>query len=115
MTDGFYAIYYTGKSSSGLGMLVFNKGIIAGADAAGILYDGVYTTNQDKDILEGTIKMTIPPGISLVTGAPVSQHSYILEFPISLPLDLSQQEPLRIEIPTGPVNIIFKKIRDFPA
>ena len=115
MTDGFYAIYYTGKSSSGFGVMVFNKGIIAGADAAGIFYDGVYSTNQDKEILEGMIKMTIPPGVSLVTGAPVSQHSYVLEFPISLPLDLSQQEPFRIEIPTGPVNINIKKIRDFPA
>jgi hypothetical protein len=105
MIDGFYAIYYTGKSSSGLGVLVFKDGIIAGADAAGIFYDGEYTINQDKEILEGTIKMTIPPGVSLVTGAPVSQHAYALEFPVSLPLDLSQQEPLRIELPTGPVNV----------
>ena len=114
MTDGFYAIYYTGKTSSGFGLLVFRSGIIAGADVAGIFYDGEYTFNQDKGVIEGTIKMTIPPGISLVTGTPANEHPYVLEFPISLPQDLSQQEPLRIETSEGPVNVNFKKIRAFP-
>jgi hypothetical protein len=115
MTDGFYAIYYTGKISSGFGVLVFRDGVIVGADAAGIFYDGEYTTKQEKGTLEGTIKMTIPPGVSLVTGPPASEHPYVLEFPVSLSIDLSQQEPLRVETPTGPVNINFKKIRAFPA
>lgn len=113
--EGFYAIYYTGKSGSGLGVLVLTNGILTGADASGGLYDGEYIINQVKGVLEGTIRMTIPPGVSLVTGAPATQQSQTLEFPISFPLDFNQQEPIQVKIPTGPVNVNLKRLRDLPS
>jgi hypothetical protein len=115
MVNGFHALYYTGRTGSGFGVVVFKDGIVTGADASGGLYDGEYTTNQDKQILEGKIKLTVPPGVSLVTGAPVTQQPYTQQFPISLPLDLNQPHPLQIQTPTGPVNLNLKKIRDFPS
>ena len=42
MVNGFYAIYYTGVSGSGIGVLAINNGIIAGADMVGGRYDGTY-------------------------------------------------------------------------
>jgi hypothetical protein len=77
--DGFYAIYYTGRAGSGFGVLVLKGGVITGADASGGLYDGEYTVNQGKQMLEGTIKMTVPPGISLVTGVPTAPYTYTQE------------------------------------
>jgi hypothetical protein len=116
MINGFYALYYTGKAGSGFGVVVFKDGIVTGADASGGLYDGEYTINQDKRIFEGTIKMTVPPGVSLVTGSPVTQHFYTQQFPISLPLDLDQlRAPIQVQTPTGPVNLKLQKIRDFSA
>jgi hypothetical protein len=112
MLNGFYALYYTGRTGSGFAVLVLKDGIITGADAGGGTYDGEYTIYQDRGNLEGTIKITTPPGVSLVTGAPPSQQSFIQHFPISLPLDLSQGQPLLVQTSTGPVNLNLKKIRD---
>ncbi len=113
--EGFYAIYYTGRFGSGFGVLVLKEGIITGADAAGGFYDGEYSTDEGTKNLKGTIKMTVPPGVPLVTGIPAGQQSYTLEFPISAPLDSIEQKLLRVETPTGPVNVNLKKIRDFPG
>jgi hypothetical protein len=112
--DGFYAVFYTGKVSSGFAMIVLRNGIVTGADVGGGLYDGKYTVSADKRTVEGTMKLTTPPGISLVTGAPASSEVSIQEFPLSLPADLNEQT-VQIQTPTGPVNLKFKKIRDFLA
>ena len=114
MLDGFYALFYTGKVSSGFAVIVLKNGIVTGADVSGGLYDGEYTINADRRTVEGTMKLTTPPGVSLVTGAPASEHTYTQEFPVSLLVDLSEQT-VQIQTPTGPVNLKFKKIRDFPA
>lgn len=115
MLDGFYALYYTGRTGSGFGVIVFKGGIVTGADVNGGVYDGKYTINDDQKIFEGAIKLTLPPGVPMVTGAAPSQTSYTQEFPISLPLDLDPTHPVQVQTPTGPVNIILKKIRDFPS
>ncbi len=114
MFDGFYAVFYTGKVSSGFAMIVLRNGIIAGADVSGGLYDGNYAISADKRTVDGTLKLTTPPGVALVTGAPASQQTSIQEFPLSLPADLNERT-VQIQTPTGPVNLKFKKIRDFPA
>src|SRR6516225_9093463 len=111
--NGFYVVYYTGKTGSGFAIIVFRDGIITGADASGGLYDGKYTVSEDKRGLEGTIVMTVPPVVSLVIGAPISQVSYTQQFPISLSLDTDQNQSLRLQTPSGPINLNLKKLRDF--
>jgi hypothetical protein len=113
--DGFYALYYTGRVGSGFGVIVLKGGIVTGADVTGGLYDGQYTIKQDKGVFEGTIKLTLPPGISLVTGGPPTQETFTQEFPISLPLALDSKHPVQVQTPTGPINIVLKKLRDFPS
>jgi hypothetical protein len=114
MLDGFYALFYTGRVSSGFAMIVLRNGIVTGADVGGGLYDGKYTISPDERTIVGTIKVTTPPGVSLVTGAPASAEVSVQEFPLSLPADLNEQT-VQIQTPTGPVNLKFKKIREFPA
>ena len=55
MTEGIYAMYFTGHIESGHGLLMLKTGIIAGADAAGGIYDGSYT--QDS---KGTLNIHVP-------------------------------------------------------
>jgi hypothetical protein len=115
MIDGFYAIYYTGVSGAGLGVLVVNNGIIVGADMVGGRYDGTYTQNKTTGNYDGKIRITIPPGGSLVTGVVVGAQPFQMDVTATLPPDLGGEKPVRIETPTGPVNVIFRKLRDYPT
>ncbi|MBF6571706.1 MAG: hypothetical protein IVW54_22935 [Candidatus Binataceae bacterium] len=90
---------------SGFGVIVLKGGVVIGADVNGGVYDGKYTVNESKGIFEGTIKLTLPPGIPMVTGASASQTSYTQEFPILSPLDIDPTRPVLVQTPTGPVNI----------
>lgn len=115
MVDGFYAIYYTGLAGRGFGILVFVNGIISGVDFGGIMYDGAYTVVQDTAVIRGTLKMSVPAGAILVTGGVPSTEPCTLEFPLSLPSGLGDGQPVELNLSTGPVNVIFRKLRDFPA
>jgi hypothetical protein len=94
MLNGFYSVYYTGRTGSGFGVLVLKDGIVTGADVSGGLFDGEYTVHEERAVFEGTIRLTIPPGVPLVTGAPANQNSYTQNIPISMPLDLNQGKPV---------------------
>jgi len=110
--DGFYAVYYTGQAGSGFGMLVMKDGVIAGADVTGGTYDGTFTTSGDS--LNGTVRMIVPANQPLVTGAGPSAQPYSINFPISLSASRVQQgQPVTIKLPTGPVNLILRKVRNF--
>jgi hypothetical protein len=113
MTSGFFHIAFTGSAGSGFGILVFRDGIIAGADVGGALYDGNYTENSTTGDLEIRVTMAARAGITLVqTGVPLAE-------PTSVPItarvsqaELMSETPVLIESPIGPVNVIFRKIRD---
>jgi hypothetical protein len=47
MLEGIIRVAYTGATGSGLGILVFHKGSVVGADTGGGTYDGSYTENAD--------------------------------------------------------------------
>jgi hypothetical protein len=113
--EGFYALYYTGRAGNGFAVIAIKDGIVTGADVTGGVYDGKYSINETKKIFEGKIKLTLPPGAFMVTGAPPSQEPSTQELPISLPLDLDQGRHVQIQTSTGPVNIALKKLRDFPS
>jgi hypothetical protein len=91
------------------------KGGVAGADVAGASYDGSYTENDLTGQLDFDITMNAPAGITPVqTGIPLAS-------PISLPIkasllrdDIGTEKPTLAHTPLGPVNVLFKKIRDFP-
>jgi hypothetical protein len=113
MVEGFFRIAFTGKSASGFGILVLNHGVVAGADVAGVTYDGTYIENQEKKTLEFQLIMHAPAGVTPVqTGVPVPA-------PVSLPItgsvkqeDVGTERPTLMQTPLGPVNVLFQKIRE---
>ena len=112
MLGGFYAIFFTGSTGYGMGMLALKNGIVTGADAAGGLYDGTYA--EFSQGAKAKIRMTFPPGASLVTGALAGTQALSFEIEVDLPPELNSELPVPIKTPTGTVNVIFRKLRDFP-
>jgi hypothetical protein len=113
--DGFFRITFTGTAGSGFGVLVFHKGIIAGADVAGATFDGSYTEDPTAKQLDFHVTMNAPAGVTPVqTGVPIAA-------PMSLPINgtiledhIAGGKPALLQTSLGPVNILFQKIRDFP-
>jgi len=114
MIEGFYRIAFTGASGSGFGILVFSNGLIVGADAAGAIYNGAYTGNSPDQSIRFTVTMNAPAGVTPVqTGIPLASQ---LNLPISGALsenDIKSENTILLQTPIGPVNIIFKKLRNF--
>ncbi len=111
--DGIYAIYFTGVMGTGHGVVLIKSGIITGADAAGGLYDGEFKELGNRTA-EGRVRVKLPPGGQLVTGATAGSEPMIFEIPLNLPMNLGNGLPLSMQTPTGPINIIFKRLRDVP-
>lgn len=114
MTEGFFRIAFTGATGSGLGVLVLHNGSVVGADAGGGIYEGSYTENPDAQALEFAIRLTMPAGsMPVQTGIPLGT-------PMSVPISASLQQdqicggrPVLVQMPLGPVNVLFTKLRDF--
>jgi hypothetical protein len=113
--DGFFRIAFTGTAGSGFGVLVFHGGVIVGADVAGAIFDGSYTDNSATQALDFQVTMSAPAGVVPVqTGIPLTE-------PMSLPIsgsvpiqNITTETPTLLQTPLGPVNVVFKKLRDFP-
>ena len=114
MINGFFAIYYTGVGGSGIGVIAIRDGVIVGADMTGGRYDGTYSENPGTGNFDAKIRMSYLPGTSLVTGALAGPQPLHLDMTTTLPVDLGSEKPLRLDTPTGPINVIFRKLREFP-
>ena len=111
--EGIYAMYFTGSVGSGSGLLLLKNGIIAGADSAGGIYDGSYTV-EEMGTVNMNVRLTLPPGASLVTGASAGANPMVMDIPARLPENFGNGLAIALNTPTGPINIIFKKLRDVP-
>jgi hypothetical protein len=115
MLDGIFRIAYTGTTGRGLGILVFHKGFVVGADTGGGTYDGSYTENPETRALDLFITLSLPAGAEpVMTGIPLS---VAMNLPIRASLrqeDIDSDQPTLVQTILGPVNVLFKNIRDFP-
>jgi len=110
MSQGIYTITFRGASDWGIGMLVLQNGNITGADVGGATYDGTYTDNGDSIFFKAI--MTVPPGVSLVQGTRPMPTTYTVPFEAEIKKNIiTTGEPVLINLPPGPVNVIFKKLR----
>lgn len=113
--EGFFRIAFTGNAGSGFGVVVLCGGTVAGADVAGTIYDGVYTENPATGELGVQVNVTAPAGVTPVqTGVPLTES---VTYPIDATLtsaDIANETPVLLRTPLGPVNAIFKKLRDLP-
>jgi hypothetical protein len=115
MIEGFYRIAFTGTAGSGFGVLVFRTGTITGADVAGAIFDGSYTENPTTRVIDFKVTMSAPAGVTPV------QTGIALVTPLNLPItgsvatnDIGGDKPILLQTPLGPINALFRKIRDFP-
>lgn len=110
MLDGFYSMTYRGAVDWGIGMLVLRNGVIVGADAAGALYDGSYREEGLKVRIELT--MSVPPGVTLVQGGPAQPTTYRVPVSVTVPISAVElSQPILLQLPPGPVNVIFRRLR----
>jgi hypothetical protein len=112
MVDGIYSITFRGAADWGLGMIVLHGGTVTGADAAGATYDGTYKAEGES--VSFRLTMTVPPGVVLVQGTRARPVSYDIPIAASVPAKaLENSEPVTLEMPPGPVNVIFRRLRKF--
>lgn len=110
MLDGIYAITFRGAADWGMGLLVLYKGTITGADVGGALYDGKYI--DQGDTIQVDMVMKVPPGVTLVQGTAPRSTAY--EVPFNVVIDkkaFENNQPVLVNLPPGPVNVIFKRLR----
>ncbi|MCH7500680.1 MAG: hypothetical protein IH886_11830 [Nitrospinae bacterium] len=111
MVDGIYQITFRGAADWGVGMLILKDGTVTGADVGGVLYDGTYTDQGSK--ISVNLALTVPPGVTLVQGAPPQSKEYKFDFKLSLDKKVIEtKEPVLVQTPQGPVNVIFNRLRN---
>ena len=109
--SGIYAMYFTGSAGSGHAVFVLMDGVVTGADAIGGVLDGTY--NQAREgYLDVLVTLTVPAGAWLVTGAAAGETPLSQEIRARLPENFGDGKPILVQTPTGPVNVIFKRLRD---
>jgi hypothetical protein len=110
---GIYTLHFRGAAGWGMGLLELRDGIAAGADMAGALYDGTYE-ETDEDL---TLKMhmTVPPGVTLAQGTAPKPVQYSVDFNARIPKgSIESGEPILVDLPPGPLNVIVARLRALP-
>ena len=109
--DGIYAMYYTGRAGCGHALLSLRNGLIAGADTVGGLLDGTYEEDEDGDV-DVSLTLKSLPGTGLVTGKLVQKDDPSQTIKAKLPHYFWSGNSIGIQTPTGPINVIFKRLRE---
>lgn len=109
--DGIYSITFRGAVDWGIGMLVLRKGVVTGADTGGVYYDGHYRISNFA--VEFNMTMTVPPGATLVQGTAARPNAYTISFKARISkTDIDESRTVTLDLPQGPVNAIFCKLRE---
>jgi len=94
-------------------MFCIGDGIIVGADAGGLKYDGTLTERTDGS-LEGVVQFMVPPGAQLITGL-IARDLQTISTPVKLPRGFDDGKTVTlINTPAGPVNARFERLRELP-
>ena len=107
-------VQYTGNAGQGLGLLVFDTGIIAGVEILGGLLDGTYQHDPRTNTLRSQItwRAGMIPGLLAQNGRLITP-GMTLSVDINLPNDLDTEVSTDIDTPEGPLRLTFRKIRGF--
>ncbi|WP_417488996.1 hypothetical protein [Maricaulis sp.] len=108
--NAIYAAYLTGATGNSFALLVFNNGVLCGADAGNALYDGEYDVRDN--CVTGKVVINFPSQASVITGVVAGPKPMSLELPLSLQLPLEQVPFHTIESALGRINARFEKLRD---
>jgi len=107
--DGFYVAYLTGKAGRGLAMLAFKDGCIFGADAAGVLFDGIFIESCNAML---SIMMTVetPSGVNLIQGGLSGPEGIKTKLEFEMTTDFSIRPFVRIYSSREVVNVKIVKL-----
>ncbi len=109
--DGIYAIYFTGATGSGHAVFVAREGVVTGADATGGTLDGTFTPSGNE-MIDLDVNLGIPAGGVLVTGFANGGGGVTHRITATIPANFGNGQPVAISTPTGPVNVIFRRLRE---
>ncbi|MDE0147329.1 MAG: hypothetical protein OXM58_03070 [Rhodospirillaceae bacterium] len=109
--NGIYAMFYTGISGIGNAVFIMVDGKISGADVSGGILDGEYTAIKNNRVTFQA-RLTTPVGATLVTGQTVADKPITQEVSATLSANFANGSPVQIQMPMGPVNVAFRKLRD---
>jgi hypothetical protein len=110
LIDGIYLVLFRGSVDWGTGMLVMRRGVLTGADQAGVLFDGTYQDQGFQVLID--LHMTVPAGVPLVQGSPAQPFEYKVRANLRIPrAAFDHAVPALLEMPPGPVNAIFRRLR----
>lgn len=106
--DGIYSAYLAGAAGQGMAMFVFSKGVVAGADLAGLIFKGHYAETNGRIIGEVFYKM--PANSISITGAEFQTESEEIKIPFDLPAEIDPSETYTMHSPIGAMNAKFNKL-----
>lgn len=113
MHEGMYQVTFQGAQGNGVAILVFQAGYVFGTDG-GVQYDGIYTPHAtDSNVIDFSLKLTVPPGVWLVQGKPAQNVTY--SFDLSGSINIRGVTPLNLKTPYGPIKASVQFLRDLPA
>ena len=111
--NGIYTMYFTGVAGSGHALFIMKNGVIVGSDATGGVLDGTYKDAVDGN-LDISVTLKVPSGTRLVTGVTAGRDPLTQQITARLPENLGNGRSIGVQTPTGPVNVVFKRLRDIP-
>ena len=111
LAPGLYVMRFLGQADFGTGVLYIGHGIVSGADANDVIFEGTYEEADGE--FKARAMMSMPSGAELVTGRTVEPGESI---PVSAdwPLDFANGEPQQVTIEGRMVTVTLHKIRDLP-
>ena len=114
LDDGIYRLDYKGLVNNGICLLLLCGGRLTGIDTGGGQYRGTYEPAQAKDRHRLEVRLTIPPGQILVTGAKAGPEGG----EIRIVADLGTPNPVSqaiVDIAGGPVELSLAYLGPLPA
>ena len=109
--EGIYAMHYIGSEVSGHAVLVMKDGLVAGADSIGGTLDGTFE-EVDNHNFKISLTFQTPVGSRRMNGGVVERETSTQNFTKILPRNFSNGYPIGIQTSEGPINVVFKRLRD---
>ena len=111
--DGMYVVEFVGREGQGLAILTLMDGVVFGHDG-GVVYDGTYAPSKRPDHVDLTLRLTVPAGVSLVTGIPEQPADYWFDLQTTI-LARGTSQKLSVKTPYGLVVCDVRFLRALPA
>ena len=110
MVRGFYAVYYTGRESSGHFSLLVREPDVVGLEAGGGVIRGECRSIADGGV-EFDFLFFFAKGTELVTGQKLEQDLTV-PFSVTVTAETLSGGVQRANFPTGPVNFRLEKLSE---